>query len=703
VATQTQILSNRIHAAANLSGGLDRENLIQAFRLMYLSRSLDDREVMLKRQNKIFFQVSAAGHEAVQVAAGLVLRAGQDWVFPYYRDRALALTLGMTAEDMLLQAVGAARDPSSGGRQMPSHWSSPALRIVTGSSPTGTQLLHAVGCAQVNSLKGKHSDEITLVTSGEGATSEGEFWEAINAACLERLPLVMLIEDNGYAISVPVERQTPGGNIARLLEGFPGLLRLEVDGTSLIDSYRVLTQAAEYCRSGHGPALVHASVIRPYSHSLSDDERLYKPQAERDAEALRDPLTTFPEFLVREGYLDRSMLERMTREIDAEVSEISQRVLREAAPAADSIYRFLYSDKIDPQSSAFEKEPAFRGEPRTMIDSINQTLLEEMRRDERVLVFGEDVADCSREEFLSEVKGKGGVFKATAGLQRQFGGHRCFNTPIAEAGIIGRAVGMAVGGLKPVPEIQFFDYIWPAMMQLRDEVATLRWRSNNGFSCPMVVRVPIGGYLTGGSIYHSQCGEVAFTHIPGLRVVFPSNALDACGLLRTAIRCDDPVLFLEHKKLYREPYNRTPHPGLDFTVPFGKAKTVKAGGSLTIVTYGALVQKSLQAAAQLEGRIRGASIEVIDLRSLAPYDWEAISSSVKKTSRVMIAHEDTLSWGYGAEIAARIANELFTELDAPVGRVAALDTWVAYNPQLEDQILPQVDHLVREGERLLAF
>ncbi len=689
--------------AASLPYGLDRETLIRSFRLMYMSRSLDDREVMLKRQNKIFFQISAAGHEAVQVAAGLVLRAGKDWAFPYYRDRALALTLGMTAEDMLLQAVGAARDPSSGGRQMPSHWSSPALRIVTGSSPTGTQLLHAAGCAQVNSLKAVPSDEITLVTSGEGATSEGEFWEAMNAACLERLPLVILIEDNGYAISVPVERQTPGGNIAQLLEGFPGLLRLEADGTSLIDSYRALTQAAEYCRSGHGPALVHASVIRPYSHSLSDDERLYKPQSERDAEALRDPLTTFPEFLVREGYLDRSTLERMTREIDAEVAEISQRVLREAAPAADSIYRFLYSDKIDPQSSSFEKEPEFRGEPRTMIDSINGTLLEEMRRDERVLVFGEDVADCSREEFLSEVKGKGGVFKATAGLQRQLGSRRCFNTPIAEAGIIGRAVGMAVGGLKPVPEIQFFDYIWPAMMQLRDEVATLRWRSHNGWSCPMVVRVPIGGYLTGGSIYHSQCGEVAFTHIPGLRVVFPSNASDACGLLRTAIRCDDPVLFLEHKKLYREPYNRAPHPGLDFTIPFGKAKVVKAGGSLTIITYGALVQKSLQAAAQLEGRVRGASVEVIDLRSLAPYDWEAISSSIKKTNRVIIAHEDTLSWGYGAEIAARIADELFTELDAPVGRVAALDTWVAYNPQLEDQILPQVDHLVREGERLLAF
>jgi len=703
VATQTQISPSSVRATESLPYGLDRETLLRAFRLMYLSRNLDDREVILKRQNKIFFQISAAGHEAVQVAAGLALRPGRDWVFPYYRDRALALTLGMTAEDMLLQGVGAARDPSSGGRQMPSHWSSPALRIVTGSSPTGTQFLHAVGCAQVQSLKGETADEITLVTSGEGATSEGEFWEAINAACLERLPLVVLVEDNGYAISVPVERQTPGGNIARLLEGFPGLLRLEVDGTSLIESYGALRQAAEYCRGGHGPALVHASVIRPYSHSLSDDERLYKPQSERDAEALRDPLTTFPEFLLREGYLDRNTLERITREIEAEVTGISQRVLREAAPATDSIYHFLYSDKIDPRSSEFDKEAEFHGEPRTMIDSINQTLLEEMRRDERVIVFGEDVADCSREQFLSEVKGKGGVFKATAGLQRQFGSRRCFNTPIAEAGLIGRAVGMAVGGLKPVPEIQFFDYIWPAMMQLRDEVATFRWRSNNGWNCPMVVRVPIGGYLTGGSIYHSQCGEVAFTHIPGLRVVFPSNASDACGLLRTAIRCDDPVLFLEHKKLYREPYNRAPHPGVDFTIPFGQAKTVKAGGSLTIITYGALVQKSLQAASQIEQRVRGASVEVIDLRSLSPYDWEAISRSVKKTSRVMIAHEDALSWGYGAEIAARVANELFTELDAPVGRVAALDTWVAYNPQLEDRILPQVDDLVREGERLLAF
>jgi 2-oxoisovalerate dehydrogenase E1 component len=703
VLTSTQPAQSATEQRKLLPSGLEKETLVRVFRLMYLSRCLDDREILLKRQNRIFFQISAAGHEAVQIAAGLLLRPGHDWVFSYYRDRALALTLGITPEDMLLQAVGAARDPNSGGRQMPSHWSSPALRLFTGSSPTGTQFVQAMGCALGKVLTGEQSDEVTFVSSGEGATSEGEFWEAMNAACLDRLPLVVLIEDNGYAISVPVEYQTAGGNIARLLAGFPGLLRIEVDGTDFLESYSGLQQAFDYVRSGHGPALVHASVIRPYSHSLSDDERLYKPPAEREREARRDPLTTFPEFLTREGILDRTAIERMAREIDLEVAEITDRVLGETPPATSSVFEFLYSDKIDPCSAIFEAAPEFEGEPRTMVDAINQTLAEEMRRDHRVIVFGQDVADCSREENLPLVKGKGGVFKATANLQREFGSKRCFNTPIAEASIIGRAIGLAVRGLKPVAEIQFFDYIWPAMMQLRDEVATIRWRSHNGFSCPMVVRVPIGGYLTGGAIYHSQCGEVAFTHIPGLRVVFPSNALDACGLLRTAIRCDDPVLFLEHKKLYREPYNRAPHPGADFTIPFGKAKCVKTGSSLTIVTYGALVQKSLQAAMQIEQRRRDISIEIIDLRTLSPYDWNAIAASVKKTNRVLVVHEDMLSWGYGAEIAARIADELFTELDAPVGRVAALDTWVAYSPRLEEAILPQVHDIVREAERLLAF
>jgi len=680
-----------------------RERLLQAYRLMYLSRCLDDREILLKRQNRIYFQISGAGHEALQVAAGMVLRPGFDWVFPYYRDRALALALGVTPEAMLLQSVGAASDLASGGRQMPSHWSSPELHIFTGSSPTGTQFLQAAGCAHAKAYVNPDSDEITMVTTGDGATSEGEFWECVNAACLERLPLLILVEDNGYAISVPVEHQTPGGSISRVLEGFPGLLRLEVDGTNFVASLRTIGEAADYCRSGRGPALVHGSVIRPYSHSLSDDERLYKTSAEREAEALRDPLVTFPEYLVQERLIDRDGLQQMEKEIYAEVSAVTERVLKADPPARGSSKLFLYSPHLDPSASVFETEPRLEGEPRTMVDSINQTLAEEMRRDKRVIVLGEDVADSSRPENLALVKGKGGVFKATSGLQAEFGAARCFNTPIAEAAIIGRSIGMAARGLKPIPEIQFFDYIWPAMMQLRDELATIRWRSFNGFSCPMVIRVAIGGYLNGGAIYHSQCGEVVFTHIPGLRVVFPSNALDACGLLRTAIRSDDPVLFLEHKRLYREPYNRSPHPGLDFTIPFGKARTVKSGRNLTILTYGALVQKSLLAAVQLEHRDEKASVEVIDLRSLSPYDWEAIAESVKKTSRVLIAHEDTLSWGYGAELAARIAQELFTDLDAPVSRVGALDTWVGYNPVLENETLPQVDDLVAEGERLLKF
>jgi 2-oxoisovalerate dehydrogenase E1 component len=686
-----------------LPGKLERDDLIRAFRIMYLSRRIDDREILLKRQNRIYFQVSGAGHEAIQTAAGMALRASHDWFFPYYRDRALCLALGLTTEDMLLQAVGAEKDPSSGGRQMPSHWSSPRLHIVSPSSATGTQFLPAAGCANAGRLLGLHTDEITLVSTGDGATSEGEFWESLNISCLERLPLLYLVQDNGYAISVPVEKQTAGGNIARLVTGFPSLKVFECDGTDFLSSYATMIQAVEHCRVEQVPVLVHAQCIRPYAHSLSDDEKLYKTAAERSAEALRDPVRRFPEWLLAEGILDPHGLDLLTHEVDLEVQEVTERVLKAAPPPIGSAVRFLYSDRVDPSSREFETEPNFSGDPRTMVDAINLTMHGEMRRNARMVVFGEDVADSSREENLKEVKGKGGVFKATQGLQIAYGSQRVFNVPIAEAAIVGRAAGMATRGLKPVVEIQFFDYIWPAMMQLRDELASLRWRSNNGFSAPMVIRVPIGGYLTGGAVYHSQCGEVIFTHIPGLRVIFPSNALDACGLLRTSIRCDDPVLFLEHKKLYREPYNRSPMPGPDYMIPFGKAKIVKPGANLTIVTYGALVQKCLQAATQIEQRNDSLSVEVIDLRSLSPYDWESIRTSVEKTNRVMIVHEDCLSWGYGAEIAARIANELFTSLDAPVGRVAALDTWVGYHPQLENEILPQTENIVAEADRLLAF
>jgi 2-oxoisovalerate dehydrogenase E1 component len=698
LATKTRIPEE----TATRFDGLTAEQLIRAYRIMHTARRLDDREIALKRQNRIFFQISGAGHEAIQVAAGMALRAGHDWIYPYYRDRALCLTLGVTPLEMLQQATGAAADPASGGRQMPSHWGHRKYNIVSSSSPTGTQYSQAAGCAEASRYLDAKSDEVTLVSSGEGATSEGEFWESLNIAALKRLPLVYLIEDNGYAISVPIEQQTAGGSISAVTAAIPGLFQQRVDGTDFLASWRAMQAAVAYCRAGQGPALVHAHCIRPYSHSLSDDERLYKTPAEREAEAERDPVLRFPKFLVDEGVLDRRMLQDITHEIDEEVQAATQQALRDEAPAAGSALTHLYSDR-NPCGAEFESEPDFRGAPMTMVDLINAALREEMRRNPAILVFGEDVADASREQNLAEVKGKGGVFKVTHGLQREFGARRAFNTPIAEAAIVARAIGMATRGLKPVAEVQFFDYIWPAMMQLRDEMATMRWRSNGAFACPAVVRVPIGGYLNGGAIYHSQCGESIFTHIPGLRVVFPSNAADACGLLRTALRADDPVLFLEHKRLYREPYNRSPHPGTDYTIPFGTAKVVKPGQNLTVITYGALVQKALLAATQIERRDSGVSIEILDLRTLAPYDWEAIRASVEKTSRVLVAHEDCVSWGYGAEIAARIADELFEHLDAPVRRVGALDTWVGYHPQLEAAILPQTDTLAAEMGRLLGY
>lgn len=694
------------------SGGIAAEVLLAAYQNMYLARRIDDREVILKRRNKIFFQISGAGHEAIQTAAGMLLRRGFDWFYPYYRDRALCLALGVSPLDMFLQAVGAASDPASGGRQMPSHWASAEQRIVSASSPTGTQFLQAVGCAHAcrilaesSAAEGAASNserEIVLVCSGDGATSEGEFWEALNAACLDRLPVLFLIEDNGYAISVPVEFQTAGGKISRLVEGFPALEVQEIDGLDFVASYEAIQSAAAYCCAGQGPALIHAHVTRPYSHSLSDDETLYKTAEERESESRRDPIARLARYIEQQGIADEHAIFTIHNEVDNLIHNAADEALKAKPPSPRTVFEFLYSPRVDPASPEFAVEPDLQGDPLTMVDSINRCLHAEMARDSRIIVFGQDVADCSREEYLDEVPGKGGVFKATRELQRAFGSRRVFNSPIAEASIVGRAIGMATRGLKPVVEIQFFDYIWPAMMQIREELANLRWRSNNEFSAPVVIRVPIGGYLGGGAVYHSQSGEVLFTHTPGLRVVMPSNALDANGLLRTAIRCDDPVLFLEHKKLYRETYNRHPYPGPDYTIPFGSASRVREGQHLTVVTYGALVHRCLLAALRVEKK-RRASIEILDLRSLAPYDWEAIKSSVEKTSRVLVAHEDCLSFGYGAEISARIASEIFDSLDAPIGRIGALDTWVAYHPSLEDAILPQVADIEAEMERILRY
>ncbi|MGB6692450.1 MAG: dehydrogenase E1 component subunit alpha/beta [Terracidiphilus sp.] len=703
-------------------GELSPQKMIEIYRLMYLSRRIDDREILLKRQQKIFFQVSGAGHEALQVGAALALRPGYDWFFPYYRDRALCLALGVTPTEMELQAVGAGTDPASGGRQMPTHWSNRRLHIVSTSSSTTTQLLHAVGCAEAGRYFTRHpdaaekvpgdyrefhdvefhGDEVVLTSLGEGSTSQGEFWEAISTASNQRLPVIFLVEDNGYAISVPVEVNTPGGNISRLVANFPNFHFAEIDGTDPEVSLTAFQAAAAHCRAGLGPAFVHGHCVRPYSHSLSDDDRLYRSAAERQADALRDPITRMQMRLLREGILSAEEINRLEQSLDREAAEAAEIALAAPLPAVSSVTEHVYSDRLDPTKAEFAiervQEPDSSspkaGTPRTMADLINACLRDEMRRDPRIVIYGEDVADASREQALGEVKGKGGVFKLTAGLQTEFGSERVFNSPLAEANIVGRAVGYAVRGMKPVVEIQFFDYIWPAMHQIRNELALMRWRSNGAWASPAVLRVAIGGYLTGGAIYHSQSGESIFTHTPGLRVVFPSNALDANGLLRTAIRCDDPVLFLEHKRLYRETYGRAAYPGPEFAVPFGKAKIVRPGSHITLVTYGAVVPRALQAAQRAQ-RQHGIEVEVLDLRTLNPYDWEAIAESVRKTSRVIVAHEDMLSWGYGAEIAARIADELFDDLDAPVRRVASLDTFVAYQPILEDAILPQPETILK--------
>jgi len=708
MATQEkEILATAENESATDLAGLSPEQLLRFYRTMVTSRRVDDREISLKRQNKIFFQISSAGHEAIGVAVAEHCKSAHDWFFLYYRDRAMTLALGQTPLDHLLQAVGAEADPASGGRQMPAHYGDVRYNIANTSSPTGTQFLHAVGAAEAGAkiagvdgvrelIDRFEDDEVVIVTTGDGTTSEGEFWESLNSACNLNLPVVYVVEDNGYAISVPVEVQTAGGSISKLVSGFPGLHILECDGTDVVEAYRTAGEAIAYARERKGPALIHAHCTRPYSHSMSDDERTYRTEEERAAQEVRDPLTRTRSLLIENGIASEEELDTLEASIADEVVQAADDALKSPQPDPSTALKHLFSEDVDPTSDDFDTEddPQYENDKLlTMVDLLNACMASEMERDPRIVVFGEDVADVSKPEALGEVKGKGGVFKVTHGLQAKFGAERVYNSPLAEANIVGRAIGQALRGMNPIVEIQFFDYIWPAFHQIRNELATMRYRSNGTFAAPLVIRTTYGGYLKGGGIYHSQTGETLFTHCPGLHVCMPSTAEDAAGLLRTAIRCEDPVLFLEHKHLYRQIYNKGRNPGPEYMIPFGKAKVRREGSDITLVTCGALVKRSLDAA-KIASEQHGVEVEVIDLRTVQPFDMERIADSVKKTNKVMVVHEDSLSWGIGSEIVARIADELFEYLDGPVKRVASLDTWVAYAPTLENVILPQTPIIV---------
>jgi len=708
MATQEkEILATAENESATDLAGLSPEQLLRFYRTMVTSRRVDDREISLKRQNKIFFQISSAGHEAIGVAVAEHCKSAHDWFFLYYRDRAMTLALGQTPLDHLLQAVGAEADPASGGRQMPAHYGDVRYNIANTSSPTGTQFLHAVGAAEAGAkiagvdgvrelIDRFEDDEVVIVTTGDGTTSAGEFWESLNSACNLNLPVVYVVEDNGYAISVPVEVQTAGGSISKLVSGFPGLHILECDGTDVVEAYRTAGEAIAYARERKGPALIHAHCTRPYSHSMSDDERTYRTEEERAAQEVRDPLTRTRSLLIENGIASEEELDTLEASIADEVVQAADDALKSPQPDPSTALKHLFSEDVDPTSDDFDTEddPQYENDKLlTMVDLLNACMASEMERDPRIVVFGEDVADVSKPEALGEVKGKGGVFKVTHGLQAKFGAERVYNSPLAEANIVGRAIGQALRGMNPIVEIQFFDYIWPAFHQIRNELATMRYRSNGTFAAPLVIRTTYGGYLKGGGIYHSQTGETLFTHCPGLHVCMPSTAEDAAGLLRTAIRCEDPVLFLEHKHLYRQIYNKGRNPGPEYMIPFGKAKVRREGSDITLVTCGALVKRSLDAA-KIASEQHGVEVEVIDLRTVQPFDMERIADSVKKTNKVMVVHEDSLSWGIGSEIVARIADELFEYLDGPVKRVASLDTWVAYAPTLENVILPQTPIIV---------
>ena len=664
--------------------GLTDEQMIHAYKSMLLSRFTDDRIDMLIKQGKATFLISGSGHEAIQVAIAMAMQGGKDWFFTYYRDNAIGTALGITPKDIFRHIMGRATDSFTGGRQMPMHLGSKELRMPTASSPTGSQYLQAVGAAMSCVYRG--TDEIAYVGGGEGSTSEGEFFEAVNWAAREKLPVIFCIQNNNFAISVPIHQQTAGGSVYKVVSGFEGLHRFHIDGTNFLESYATAREAVRLARAGEGPSFIYADVVRLRSHSASDSQEKYRTKEEIEKDKLRDPITKFEKELISRGILSEKDIEDIRNELNDYVIRSADEAYAEPTPDPSTVEDHLFcppelQTKINYESST----PS--GEPIVMVDAINHALHEEMEKNPMMIVYGEDVQD-----------GKGGVFTATKGLSTKFGTHRCFNSPLAEASIVGTAIGAALSGLKPVVEIQFADYIFPAMMQIRDELVMYRYRSNGAFECPVTIRVATGGYIGGGH-YHSQNIEAIFAKCPGLYIAYPSNAADAKGLLKTACQLRDPVMFLEHKFLYRQGFAKSPEPDADYYLPFGKAAIKREGNDLTIVAYGAMVEKALRAAREMEKK--NYSVEVIDIRTIVPLDSETILNSVRKTGKVIVFHEDTKFMGFGAEIASQIAEFAFEYLDAPVKRVAGLHVHIPF--ALENTALPQDSWIINAAEELLAY
>jgi len=647
--------------------GFTKKQLLEIYQNMALSRYLDDKQLILLKQGKGFFHIGGAGHEAAGLAAAFSFKPGFDYAYPYYREQAFCLGWGMTSREHLLAFLAKEADPSSGGRQMPQHYGHEELNIVSQSSPTGTQFLQAVGAGFALQRNGENG--VAYVSSGEGASSQGDFHEALNWASRDKAPVIFHIENNHYAISVPIEDQTAGGSVYKISAGYDNLARFNVDGTDFFETHLAFKKAVERARKGKGPSLIQSDVVRLLPHSSSDDQRKYRPEKDLEADRKRDPLLTFANTCIEEKIAKQEEFDKIRDLVKAQVDEDAEWAEAQADPVSKDGMKNIYYN-TNPQN---DPEPELVvGEKIVLVDAINHALDEELTHNNKMMVFGQDVAG-----------GKGGVFTATRGLTDKHGEDRVFNSPLAESSIIGTAVGLATLGYKPVVEIQFGDYIWYSMMQIRNEVATMRYRSNGLWSSPIVMRVPVGGYIH-GSLCHSQCIDGYFTHLPGIYIAYPSNAADAKGLLKMACRMDDPVMFMEHKGLYRQGFAASSEPDKNYLLPFGKARIVQEGNDVTIITWGAIVQKSIEAA-----RNTGLSVEIIDLRTLNPLDMETILTSLQKTNRAIVAHEDNLTNGFGAEIAARISDEGFKYLDAPIKRVASKDSPVAYAAVLENELLVQ--------------